>query len=73
MYGFLPSQVLDMTYSHFMMLVKRAERMEAQRAFFTALAFNDPQKLGAIIETSARPKEPEKLDVDEFLKTVNGR
>ncbi len=73
MYGYLPSQVLDMAYSHFMMLARRTERLEAERAFFTALAFNDPQRLGAIISASGRPKEPEKLDMNDFLKTVNGR
>ncbi len=62
-----------MTYSHFMMCAGRVERLEAERAFFTALAFNDPQRLGAIISASGRPKEPEKLDMNDFLKTVNGR
>lgn len=72
-YGWLPEQVLSMTYSHFMLCVRSIERLEAERAFFTALAFNDPQKLGTIISASGRPKKPAAFDVNDFLKTVNGR
>ena len=64
-----------MAYPHFKMLAKRLDLVEGQRAYYTYLAVNDPQKLGDVI-SQTRPQTPGRrpaLDVKDFLSTVNGR
>lgn len=44
-FGYLPTQVLNMTRAHFYMLVRHMDECEIERARLLAIAFHDPSKL----------------------------
>lgn len=69
-YGYLPQQVLDMRFRHFVMLSEHIDTNERRRARYVALAFNDPSLL---FEEEAESEATEtKFDVDELLADCNG-
>lgn len=65
-----------MTYRHFTMLVRNLDKLERDRAYYTALAFNDPSKLldnGEGTENDATALDlSEPSGLAEFAAMMNG-
>lgn len=69
-FGVLPEEALRMTYRHFIMLYSRSDDMDRRHAMYTAMAFNEPQRLWTSV---SRPIKVNENNLDELLMAVNGR
>jgi hypothetical protein len=44
-FGWSLNEILDMTFSELQAVLEQSERLSLEGAYYTALAFNDPQKI----------------------------
>ena len=69
----LPSELLDIPWTHFLLMALPLQEHECSQAFWSAIASHDPSRLSKILDEIHDGDEPEDNDYEESfakLKTL---
>ena len=67
-FGWTPDQTLDRTVAEIRSLMENLTRVNCENARYTALAFNDPQRLNEILQEIADAKLTER---ERWIRGMN--